>query len=114
MTSLSDVGIVATDILVRKFQINCGTEFVQSTRALRDLEDAVACHLGTGGELFFREDGMMCYPNKASFLHGMTATLTLGADRARAGERALTAKEVRRGPRHRQAGRQAGQRERES
>ena len=94
MTSLSDVGILANDIKVRQMQLRSNVEFVRSQRALEDLEDAIMCRLPLGCELFFRENAVGVYPNRASFLHGGTKQFTLGADAATAGDRALTAKEI--------------------
>lgn len=94
MTSLSDVGILANDIKVRQMQLRSNVEFVQSFRALQDLEDAIECKLPLGCELFFRENAVGVYPNRASFLHGGKHQFTLGADSSQAGDRALTIKEV--------------------
>jgi len=94
MTSLSDVGILANDIKVRKMQLRSNVEFVRSARALQDLEDAIVCQLPLACELFFRENAVGVYPNRASFLHGGTAQFTLGADAAKTADRALTSKEV--------------------
>lgn len=94
MTSLSDVGILANDIKVRKMQLRSNVEFVRSERALQDLEDAIVCGLPMGCELFFRENAVGVYPNRASFLHGGLKQFTLGADAAKTSDRALTAKEI--------------------
>jgi len=94
MTSLSDVGILANDIKVRKMQLRSNVEFVRSERALQDLEDAIVCGLPMGCELFFRENAVGVYPNRASFLHGGLKQFTLGADVAKTTDRALTAKEI--------------------
>ena len=94
MTSLSDVGILANDIQVRKVQLRSNVEFVRSERALQDLEDAIVCGLPIGCELFFRENAVGVYPNRASFLHGGLKQFILGADAAKTTDRTLTAKEI--------------------
>jgi phthiocerol/phenolphthiocerol synthesis type-I polyketide synthase C len=94
MTGLSDVGILATEIKVRQLQLRSNVEFVQSSRALRDLEDAVALGLPLGCQLFFREKTVGVYPNRASFLHGGLNHFTLGADSNRGSDRVLSVREV--------------------
>lgn len=94
MTSLSDVGILANDVKVRQMQLRSNVEFVRSARALQDLEDTVVVGLSLGCQLFFRENAVGVYPNRASFLHGGRNIFTLGADAAAAGDRALTLKEI--------------------
>jgi hypothetical protein len=100
MGSLSDVGIVASDMAVRKFQLAVGTEFVHATRALADLGlTASICNGSTGlasaAQVFWSDKGLVCCPNRASFLHGIASTFTLGTDRSGMAERTLTPREVR-------------------
>jgi len=65
MGSLSDVGILATDIKVRKLQLKMNAEFIPSKRALRDLEDMVVCDVPVATQLFFREQARQVRRGKA-------------------------------------------------
>lgn len=88
------MGILANDVKVRQMQLRSNVEFVRSARALQDLEDAIVMGLPLGAELFFRENAVGVYPNRASFLHGGRNIFTLGADAAAAGDRVLGLKEI--------------------
>jgi len=93
MGSLSDVGILADDIKVRKLQLKMNAEFIPSKRALKDLEDMVVCQVPVATQLFFREQAKQLYGNWASFLHGVNGTLTIGSGGDKSNQ-ALTLAEV--------------------
>lgn len=71
MGSLSDVGILATDMKVRQMQLKTNVEFGQSSRALQDLEDAMVCGIPVASQMFFREQARGVYPNKVIVTRGV-------------------------------------------
>lgn len=69
MGSLSDVGMLATDMKVRKIQLKTNVEFGQASLAIRDLEDAMVCGIPVASQMFFREQAKGVYPNKVIIMH---------------------------------------------
>lgn len=77
MTGLSDVGILAQNVKVRRANIHTGTGLVPARQALQDLGKTLAMKKPEVQQMWFPPNLRLC-PFSACITHGVTSTMTLG------------------------------------
>ena len=77
MTGLSDVGILAQDVKVRKVHVRSGSHFITAQSALDDLSNVLARGMAEAQQLWFPAKTDM-YGSHASCIHGASKTLIAG------------------------------------
>jgi len=92
MASLSDVGILKSNLSARKFQLKVGMEFMSSTRAMEMLETGLVVGLNPVVTMFFKEQTRDMFPSQAAWSHQLNEAISLGA--VAASNSFMSAKEI--------------------